>query len=166
MFSFNANDFNLAEAVISALQKASCTVASAESCTGGLISAVLTSVPGSSAVVMGGATTYSNESKSNILSVDPSLIKTHGAVSSEVASAMAEGTRQKFGTDIGVSATGIAGPDGGTLTKPVGLVWIGIATAQGTESHELRLHGDRESIRSQTVRIMLNKLAELMKAKK
>ena len=119
------------------------TVAVAESCTGGLISDRLTDVPGSSEYFLLGTVVYANEAKRNVLGVDPELIVKHGAVSAEVAAAMAEGARKLAGADIGLSTTGIAGPGGGSLEKPVGLMFTGISSAMGTETKRLQFVGDR-----------------------
>jgi PncC family amidohydrolase len=164
LFRFDTQDCKSAEAVLATLKKSKQTLSSAESCTGGLITAVLTSIPGSSAAVIGGVTAYSNNAKSELLGVDAEDIKRFGAVSRNVAVAMATGVRLKFGSDFGVSTTGIAGPDGGTPEKPVGLVWIAISSGQGAEAYELRLKGDRESIRRETVRNVLGKLSELLES--
>ncbi len=123
------------------------TLAVAESCTGGLIAQRLTSVPGSSAYFTEGLVTYSNESKTRLLGVDKKLIKEHGAVSKEVARDMARGVRHRARTDFGLAVTGIAGPDGGTEEKPVGLVYIALADDAHTEHKRLKLPGDRELIR-------------------
>ena len=119
----------------------------AESCTGGLIAARLTDIPGSSKYFLQGAVTYSNEAKTQVLGVPADLIATHGAVSPEVAESMARGIKERSGATIGVGVTGIAGPDGGTTEKPVGLVYIGIADDVGTTHRKLILPGDRERIR-------------------
>ncbi|AEY65963.1 competence/damage-inducible protein A [Clostridium sp. BNL1100] len=126
------------------------TIATAESCTGGLISEMLTDVPGISRVFMGGAVTYSNEAKMEYLGVKEQTIKAHGAVSRETAAEMAEGIRKRLKTDIGISVTGIAGPGGGTAEKPVGLVYIGLSCDSGTITKELRLSGNRKKIRTIT----------------
>jgi PncC family amidohydrolase len=105
------------------------TVALAESCTGGLIAAAITEVPGSSGYFLGGVVSYSNDAKEAFLDVPHAVLEAHGAVSRETAVAMAAGARARFGADLAVSVTGVAGPDGGTLEKPVGLVYIGIADA-------------------------------------
>jgi nicotinamide-nucleotide amidase len=123
------------------------TLAIAESCTGGLISSRLTEVPGSSAFLMEGVVAYSNEAKIRTLGIDPELIETHGAVSAEVAEAMAEGVRLHADTDFGLSVTGIAGPGGGTPEKPVGLVYIALSDDAHTEHRKLMLPGDRHLIR-------------------
>lgn len=119
------------------------TLGIAESCTGGLISHRITNVPGSSAWLLCGVTAYSNESKRDVLGVDASLISGYGAVSAEVAAAMAEGIRRISGADIGISTTGIAGPGGGSDAKPVGLMYTGYATANGTETKRLHFVEDR-----------------------
>src|SRR5919205_2364052 len=123
------------------------TLAVAESCTGGLISQRLTEVPGSSVYFMEGVVAYSNDAKTRSLGVDAELIQKHGAVSSEVAEAMAEGVRRRADTDFGLSATGIAGPSGGTEEKPVGLVYIALSDDAHTEHRKLMLPGDRHLIR-------------------
>lgn len=123
------------------------TLALAESCTGGTLAGMLTAIPGISAAFLEGAVTYSNAAKVRALGVDEALLNQHGAVSHQVAAAMAEGIRSRSGADYALSVTGIAGPDGGTQDKPVGLVYIGLADAQGTQVKELRLTGDRERIR-------------------
>ncbi|MBD0369827.1 MAG: competence/damage-inducible protein A [Pyrinomonadaceae bacterium] len=123
------------------------TLAVAESCTGGLISQRLTEVPGSSVYFIEGVVTYSNEAKTRALGVDAELIERHGAVSAEVAEAMAEGVRHRAGTDFGLAVTGIAGPGGGTEEKPVGLVYIALSDDAHTEHRKLQLPGDRHLIR-------------------
>lgn len=122
------------------------TIAVAESCTGGLIASRITDVSGSSAYFERGVVAYSNASKTNLLGVPASMIDAHGAVSSEVAAAMAAGVRRASGTDIGLSTTGIAGPTGGTPEKPVGLVWIGFADA--AESIALKFNFGRDRLRT------------------
>lgn len=123
------------------------TLAVAESCTGGLIAQRLTEVPGASSYFVEGAVTYSNEAKIRTLGVDQRLLRKHGAVSAEVAEAMAEGIRKRAKTDLGLSVTGIAGPTGGTEDKPVGLVYIALADDVRTEHRKLMLPGDRHLIR-------------------
>ncbi len=123
------------------------TLAVAESCTGGLISERLTEIPGSSSYFMEGAIVYSNEAKTRTLGVNKGLLREHGAVSAEVAEAMAEGVRKRAGTDFGLSVTGIAGPSGGTDEKPVGLVYIALAHEARIEHRRLILPGDRHLIR-------------------
>jgi nicotinamide-nucleotide amidase len=123
------------------------TLAVAESCTGGLIAQRLTDVPGSSKYFIEGVVAYSNDAKMRTLGVEPMLLMEHGAVSAPVAEAMAEGVRKRAGTDFGLSVTGIAGPDGGTPEKPVGLVYIALASEAATEHRKLNLPGDRNLIR-------------------
>ncbi|HXZ79003.1 MAG TPA: competence/damage-inducible protein A [Terriglobales bacterium] len=129
------------------LQLKNATIAVSESCTGGLLGARLTSPPGSSRYFLGGAIVYSDDLKTLFANVPPLLIAQHGAVSEEVAGALAEGVRDETGATIGVGITGIAGPTGGTPEKPVGLVFHAVADDQGTEVVERRFPGDRERIR-------------------
>jgi nicotinamide-nucleotide amidase len=125
------------------------TLATAESCTGGMVAAAITSVPGSSAVLDRGFVTYSNEAKTELLGVPAALINAVGAVSEDVARHMAQGAKQRAGTNLAVSITGIAGPDGGSPEKPVGTVWFGLATADGQVfAHHRRFPGDRQAIRA------------------
>jgi nicotinamide-nucleotide amidase len=123
------------------------TLATAESCTGGLIAERLTEVPGSSSYFMEGVVTYSNEAKTRLLGVPAELIEAHGAVSAEVAEAMARGVKERAGVDFGLAITGIAGPGGGTAEKPVGLVYIALADDAHTEHRRIMLPGDRHLIR-------------------
>ncbi len=123
------------------------TVATAESCTGGLLSERLTRVPGSSNFFLGGAVCYSNELKTRLAGVPRQLIEMHGAVSQPVAQAMAEGIRARTGASLGVGITGIAGPGGGSPEKPVGMVFVALAREPSTQVREFRFPGDRERIR-------------------
>lgn len=140
------------------------TIAVAESCTGGLITHRLTQVPGSSAYVDRGVVCYSNRAKIDLLGVPPDLIARHGAVSSEVAAAMARGIRQQASVSVGLSVTGIAGPGGGTETKPVGLVYIGLEGGEGDMGKgdvmvkEFRFHGDRSVIKQRSSQAALDLL--------
>ena len=122
----------LEETVFRLLKERGKTLSTAESCTGGLISKRITDIPGSSSVFLGGVVSYSNPAKSHFLNVPPEVIKKYGAVSHEVAVLMAQGIRESTGTDIGVSVTGIAGPDSDGTGKPVGLVYVGLSSADGT----------------------------------
>ncbi|HLI34663.1 MAG TPA: competence/damage-inducible protein A [Terriglobia bacterium] len=136
------------------------TVSVAESCTGGLLSERLTSVPGSSSFFLGGVVCYSNELKIKLAGVPADLIREHGAVSKPVAQALSEGVRTRAGASIGIGITGIAGPSGGTPEKPVGLVFIGLADARGAAVREFRFPGNRERIRywaSQTALEMIRR---------
>ena len=121
---------DVAEGLFAQLARTDSTLATAESCTGGLIAQKVTAIAGVSPYYLGGAVTYSNESKGRLLGVPAELIAAHGAVSPEVAAAMAEGARTRLGATIGISTTGIAGPGGGTPEKPVGLVYLGLSTAE------------------------------------
>lgn len=126
-------------------------ISTAESCTGGLISAYITSFPGSSAVFDMGFATYSNDAKHTLLGVSNETLKQHGAVSCETALEMSCGVMTKSGADIGISVTGIAGPGGGTQEKPVGLVYISLCSKQEHIYYKLNLDGTRDEIRKQTV---------------
>jgi nicotinamide-nucleotide amidase len=130
--------------VLAAKQK---TLAIAESCTGGLAAELLTRVPGASRYFVGGVVAYSNEVKTSLLGVSNELLARHGAVSAEVARAMAEGVRQRLGADFGLAFTGVAGPDGGSDQKPVGLVHWALASDAGTEHRERVFVGDRQAVR-------------------
>ncbi|MBI1922116.1 MAG: competence/damage-inducible protein A [Geobacter sp.] len=130
------------------LREKKATLALAESCTGGLLAKRITDVSGSSAYFLQGMVTYSNEAKTRLLQVPAGLIAGRGAVSAEVARAMAEGVRKSARSKIGLAITGIAGPEGGSDDKPVGTVFIALAASSGTIAREYRFHGDRERIRS------------------
>jgi nicotinamide-nucleotide amidase len=132
------------------------TLATAESCTGGMIAELVTSVPGSSAVLRGGVVAYANTAKAALLGVPEALLAEHGAVSEPVARAMAEGARARFGVDYAVSTTGIAGPTGGTAEKPVGLMVVALADASGTESRELFFAFDRERNRRLAAQVAMD----------
>lgn len=136
------------------------TLATAESCTGGLIAGAITSVPGASSVFTHGFVTYANAAKSQMLGVPEALLASYGAVSEQVARAMAEGARIRAGVDYAVSTTGIAGPDGGTVDKPVGTVWFGLAGPTDTHAHHRHFNGDREAVRAQAVAFALALLAQ------
>jgi nicotinamide-nucleotide amidase len=140
-------DRDLASVILDRCRERGHTIAVAESCTGGLLGARLTSISGSSDVVLGGVIAYSNDVKHNLLGVDERSLATHGAVSEAVVREMAEGARERVRASIGMAITGIAGPGGGTPEKPVGTVWIAAALPDGTRAVQLRLIGDREEIR-------------------
>jgi nicotinamide-nucleotide amidase len=123
------------------------TVATAESCTGGLLAERLTRVPGSSSYFLGGVVCYSNDLKTAWADVPAELIQSKGAVSPEVAQALAQGIRRRIGATLGIGITGVAGPSGGSPEKPVGLVYIALADANGSRDRTLRFPGDRERIR-------------------
>jgi len=132
------------------------TIATAEACTGGLLAKRLTDVPGSSRYVERGFVTYSNRSKVELLGVTQADLDTHGAVSTQVAAAMARGAREKAGTDIGVGITGIAGPDGGTREKPVGTVFVALATADGDVVRDYKVLSTRTGVRERTAQQALD----------
>jgi len=138
----------------------SLTIATAESCTAGLLSHVITAVSGSSEYFMGGVVAYSDQVKAAELKVQMETLLKYGAVSKQSAYEMAVGIRKKFNTDIGLSTTGIAGPTGGTPTKPVGLVWIGISTQQETQAVECHFKGGREKVKTCAVEELLRHLLE------
>ena len=127
------------------------TISFAESCTGGMISETLVNIPGASEVFGYGFVTYSNEAKTRLIGVSENVLLTHGAVSEETAVLMAKGAREVSGAEIAISATGIAGPGGGTPLKPVGLVYIGVATCKKAEAFRFIFSGDRREVREQTV---------------
>lgn len=142
---------DLVEEVSSKLRAKGCMLTCAESCTGGLIASAITELSGSSEVFDRGFVTYSNEAKMEILAVSRKTLDEHGAVSPETATEMAIGALKNSNANIAVSVTGIAGPTGGSEDKPVGLVYIGIATKDGGEAHHRQLKGTRSEIRQQTV---------------
>lgn len=145
MTDFTTAASDRARQVIATLQAQGLTLGLAESCTGGLLVSTLTDVPGSSAVVMGGIVSYSNDLKERLLGVPQTTLAAYGAVSAETAEAMALGARERLRVDVALSVTGIAGPGGGTPEKPVGLVYIGIATAQGVRVERCQWQGDRSA---------------------
>ncbi len=144
--------------IASALLAQDRTVATAESCTGGLVGGALTALPGSSAWYLGGVVAYSNSLKIRLLGVPPELIASHGAVSTETARAMAEGVRIATGADYSIALTGIAGPDGGTPAKPVGLVYIAVASPAGDTVYEHHFSGTRADIRAAATEASLRHL--------
>jgi len=147
---------SLARCAVEALKRRGWTIATAESLTGGMMASSMVEIPGASAVVKGGFVTYQTVSKTMLVDVPAELIEKYDVVSAEVAYAMAEGARKRLGTDIAISATGLAGPDGGTPEKPVGTVFVGISTAERTQVLPLRLNGDRMRIRTLTMKHAMN----------
>jgi nicotinamide-nucleotide amidase len=138
------------------------TIAASESCTGGLFTSRLTDVPGSSAYVLGGVVAYSNDVKTNILGVPAELIAEHGAVSEPVASAMAQGIRARTGASIGVGITGVAGPAGGTAAKPVGMVAVAVAAADGSvQARTFNFPGGRAQVKFQAAQSALDMVRRL-----
>lgn len=147
---------DLAELVLERCRERSFRIAVGESCTGGLLGARLTSISGSSDVVVGGVIAYANQVKVAELGVDPESLERAGAVSEEVARAMASGVRRRLGTEIGVGITGVAGPTGGTPEKPVGLVWIAVEFPWGARAYGGRYGGDRAEIRFRATQTALD----------
>ena len=153
---FGVDGVTLPEAVGARLLATGTTVSFAESCTGGLVAAALTSVPGISEVFPGSVVTYSNAEKMRRLGVPAALLDSFGAVSEEVACAMAEGVRREYGTDLGIGVTGIAGPDGGTPEQPVGTIHLALAAADGTTHRRVVLPGDRVLVRELAAKCALD----------
>lgn len=145
----------LAQQVVHALRAVGYTIAVAESCTGGLVSHLLTCVPGSSEVMLLGAVTYSNDMKTGLLAVGEGQLRRYGAVSQEVAASMAEGARDVAGSDLGIAVTGIAGPGGGSPDKPVGTVCFGLATAMETETQRQLFAGSRIEVKLKSAQQVL-----------
>jgi len=134
------------------------TVALAESCTGGLVAATLTEIPGSSGYFVGGVVSYANDAKHDLLGVDEAILAAHGAVSAQVARAMAVGARERFGSTLGASVTGIAGPDGGSAEKPVGLTYVAVADPDGVDVRRMVWPGDRTTNRHDSAAAVLEML--------
>jgi nicotinamide-nucleotide amidase len=164
---YGEDDESMAMVVGRLLTGRGLTVAVAESCTGGLVSELITAVPGSSEWFLGGVVAYANSAKQSLLGVPESMLVEHGAVSEPVARAMAEGVRERFGADVGVSTTGISGPGGGTPEKPVGLVHVGIAwsdavTRAGAHADHFVFPLDRARHRMLTAQVALDWVRRLM----
>lgn len=155
---YGEDDTSLEAVVGELLVEGGLTVSVAESCTGGLLGDRITNVPGCSRYFRGGVVAYSNELKSELLGIDPELIARDGAVSETVSRAMAGGARERCGSDLAVAITGIAGPDGGTPEKPVGLVYISVADEREVECREFQLPGDREEMKYRTSNVALEML--------
>ena len=141
----------VAENLVALLKAQGLTCATAESCTGGGVGHAITAVAGSSAVFAGGVISYANEVKRDVLGVSDHNLQTVGAVSGEVAAQMAAGVKKLLGVDLAVSITGIAGPDGGSAEKPVGLVWFGLASDGGVRTEKAIFRGDREAVRNAAI---------------
>ena len=156
---FEAETLTLAQSVLDACRLRGWHLATAESCTGGLLAGALTAVAGSSDVVERGFVTYSNKAKSELLGVPPEIIAAHGAVSAETTAAMARGAVARAPVDLAISVTGVAGPGGGSAMKPVGLVIFGLARRDGscrTERHVF--DGDRAAVRQAAIQVALRLL--------
>jgi nicotinamide-nucleotide amidase len=153
---FSRDGASLEEVVARLLTMNNATISAAESCTGGLLAQRLTSIAGSSSYFLGGVVCYSNEMKTAWADVAKELIEAKGAVSAEVAVALAEGIRRRVGSTLGVGVTGIAGPGGGSEEKPVGTVHIALASGAETKARAVRFMGDREMIRMQASQLALD----------
>lgn len=165
-YAFGFDDEALEKVIGTLLREQGKTIATAESCTGGYISHMLTSIPGSSVYFNGSAVTYSNEAKMEVLGVAEASLEAYGAVSEEVAIQMAEGARRIFHTDFAISTTGIAGPDGGTEEKPVGTVWIGVSGPSGSYAERFRMGNHRErNIRKSALQGLQMVRKEILKEK-
>jgi PncC family amidohydrolase len=154
----------LAARVQAAALAAGRSVATAESCTGGLIGHLLTEVPGSSAYFLGGVISYADGLKANVLGVPRSSLEQHGAVSAQVAGAMARGARRLTGADVAVAVTGVAGPGGGSAAKPVGLTYVAVADARGVDVRRYAWDGDRSENKRRTARAALELVWEALSA--
>jgi PncC family amidohydrolase len=152
----------LASSLVSHLRESRNTLAVAESCTGGLLCGAITSVPGSSMVFVGGVIAYANEVKRVVLGVPDQLLAVEGAVSGACVAAMAEGVCRLTGATCSIAVSGVAGPDGGTPQKPLGLVWIAVRTPKGIATFEARFAGDREAVRRQAVDAALRHLVDAL----
>ena len=159
---YGEDDADLAAILLEQCRRASVTIAVAESCTGGLLGARITEIPGSSDVFLGGVIAYANEVKTRELGVPADVIARHGAVSEEVVRAMATGARSAFGASIGLAITGVAGPGGGTDDKPVGTVWICAATADRVEPRRIQSWGDRREIRYRATQAVMDLARSLL----
>ncbi len=156
---------SVAERVVHALNDRGATLAVAESCTGGLIGHLITNLPGSSRCFLGGVLAYANAAKTTLLGVPEALIRDPGAVSAEVALAMAEGVRERLNADLGLAVTGIAGPGGGSEAKPVGLVYLALVDRKGRAlSRSFIWTGDRESIKAQSAQAAFALVEEHLRA--
>lgn len=136
------------------------TVALAESCTGGLVASSITAVPGSSGYFLGGVVSYADAAKTGLLDVPEATLEAHGAVSAQVARAMALGAKARFAASLAASVTGVAGPDGGSEAKPVGLTYVGVADSQGADVRRFAFAGDRESNRDAAAQAALEWLIQ------
>lgn len=161
---YGVDDTDLARVVLDQCRSRTLTLAVAESCTGGLLGARLTAIPGSSDVFLGGVIAYANGVKVRDLGVAQSDLERHGAVSEEVVRAMAIGARQRFDADLALSITGIAGPDGGSAEKPVGLVWLGVALRDTVETRKIQSWGDRQEIRHRAAQAALDLARRMLAA--
>ena len=156
--------YALAAELSAALSASGSSLSCAESCTGGLASAAVTDIPGSSAFFLGGVVAYSNAAKERLLGVPVAVLGAHGAVSAETAAAMAEGAAAAFRSDYAFSITGVAGPGGGSAEKPVGTVWFGFRSPASTESVPLLFSGDRQAVRNAAAEYALFRMASIVRS--
>jgi nicotinamide-nucleotide amidase len=161
-FLFSREEGSTPELVVELLRERGLTLATAESCTGGLVAARLTDIPGVSSVFVGSVVAYADEVKAEALGVPQATLDEFGAVSAETAAAMAEGARTRLGADVAVSVTGVAGPDGGTAEKPVGLVFVHAAGPMGEKTLRLDLPGDRNTVRTRAAVAALHVIRRLV----
>jgi nicotinamide-nucleotide amidase len=161
-YLYSTDEGTIEEVVLALCRERGWTLATAESCTGGLVAARLTSVPGSSAVFIGGIVSYANAVKESGLGVPAAVLEAHRAVSPETAAAMARGARERLGADVAVSVTGIAGPGGGTPEKPVGLVYLCASGPDGDRAQDFVVPGDRETVRGRAAVAALHLVRSLV----
>lgn len=164
-FLFGEDERSIAEIVLDLCRSRGLTLATAESCTGGMVASRLTSVPGASEVFLGSVVAYADAVKEAGLGVPQELLETHGAVSAEVAEAMAQGARTRLGTDVAVAVTGVAGPGGGSPEKPVGLVFAHAVGPEGERSVRTELPGDRDTIRGRATAASLHLVRRLLESR-
>jgi len=161
-YLFSEDDRRIEEIVLEVCRARGLSLATAESCTGGLVSGRLTSVPGASDVFRGGVVAYSDDLKTRLLGVPEAVLREHGAVSAETAAAMARGARERLGADVALAVTGVAGPGGGTPESPVGLVFLHAAGPEGERTVEFSFPGDRQAIRARTAVAALHLVRRLL----
>jgi nicotinamide-nucleotide amidase len=164
-YLFSEDERTASQIVLDRCREQGLTLATAESCTGGMVAARLTAVPGASDAFAGSVVAYSDDVKARELDVPSDLLERHGAVSAEVAAAMARGARARLGADVAVSVTGIAGPDGGSAEKPVGLVFLHAVGPDGDVARRLDLPGDREMIRGRATAAALHLVRRLLESR-
>jgi nicotinamide-nucleotide amidase len=164
-YLFSENERSVAEIVLELCRAGGLTLATAESCTGGMVAARLTAVPGSSEVFLGSVVAYANDVKESALGVPAEVLREHGAVSAEAAAAMAQGVRSRLGADVGVAVTGVAGPGGGSEDKPVGLVFAHAAGPDGEKAVRTELPGDRDMIRGRATAASLHLVRRLLESR-
>jgi nicotinamide-nucleotide amidase len=161
-YLFSEDERSVAEIVLELCRARGLTLATAESCTGGMVAARLTSVPGSSEVFLGSVVAYANDIKESALGVPADVLERHGAVSAEAAAAMAQGVRERLGADVGVAVTGVAGPGGGSEDRPVGLVFAHAAGPDGEKAVRTELPGDRDMIRGRATAASLHLVRRML----